>query len=356
VSASPQVIYPGMSYRVDSHGKAILELLYEADPEKGGGEKIYVPEASMWMSPWLKREYESMTNKALFRQEYLVDGSATSGAKIFYLDPEATLEDSFPIPEHWTRRMSLDPHPAVRDAMLWVATDPLGDRWYYREYWPSRVGFHYEGKELRGERGPCPEDEAHGSIKDYVGALRYLESDENPENADRGRAFKERIQARVIDYSARAFPAETREGQRQKTFQELYEGHMSGQCECDPRCPPVSTPYFEDAKKDHQVSEEIVNSGLKVITVIGGDGKERKSSRIHIFKDRCPELIYELKENRRQQLTAIQVERIDPTGKPIEVRKHMTDNLRYLEMSGPIYIERTRRASPYEPPEPHIGY
>lgn len=356
MSTSAQPIYPGMQYRVDRHGKVILELLYEADPEKGGGERVFVPEANMAMTPWLKREYDSMTNKALFRQEYLVDGSATSGTLIYLLDAEATLEDSFPIPQTWTRRMSLDPHPAVPDAFLWCATDPWGDRWYYRELWPSRVCFRMEGGELFGEAGPCPEEDTRFSIKDYVETLRYLESAENPENKINGQAFDEKITLRVIDYAARAFAAQTAEGQKQLNFQQLYEQHMSGMCACEPKCKLLSPAWFDDAKKDHQTGEELVNQGLKPRLVTGADGKEVKKSRIHIFRDRCPELVYELKNNRRQQLTPVQIERMDPTGKPVEVRKHMTDNLRYLEMCGPTYIEPQAHRGSYEPPVPGIGY
>jgi hypothetical protein len=357
LTVATQNVYPGMTWRQDRHGKVILRLHYGADPDKAAGQPIEVPELGMSLSPWAKAEYDSMTQKALYRQEYEIDGSATQGQLVYQLDSEATLEKSFPIPEHWTRRMSLDPHPAVPDAFLWVATDPWGDRWYYRELWPSVVCFRYELGELFGQAGPCPEEDQRFSIKDYVQTVRYLESSENPENRNaKGQPFDEKITLRVIDYAARAFAAQTVEGQKNLNFQQLYEMHMQGMCQCEPKCTRISPAWFEDAKKDHRVGEELVNQGLKPRMVTGPDGKVAKRSRIHIFEDRCPELVYQLKNARRQQLTPVQAERQDPTGKPVEVRLHMVDNIRYLEMCDPRYIEPHQSRPSYEPQTPGISY
>jgi hypothetical protein len=82
---------------------------------------------------------------------------------------------------------------------------------------------------------------------------------------------------------------------------------------------------------------------------MGNDGEYRTRSRIHIFEDRCPELIFQLKNNRRQQLSPAQVERQDPTGKPVAVRNHMTDLLRYIEMSNPIFIKPEPMDSSFQP-------
>jgi hypothetical protein len=356
--------YPGMQYVVDRGGKMLLRLHYSADPEKAVGDPIFVPELNLSLSPWAHKEYLGMTNKGLYKQEYEIDGSATQGAKIYNLDEEATLEDSFPIPPHWTRRMGLDPHPSVPHAFLWVATDPYGDRYYYRELWPSKTCFRYEGELLVGRAGPCPEEDNRFTIREYVSTVRYLESSENPENRtsydDRGQAFNEKIHARVIDYAARAFAADTREGQRQRNFQQVYELHMSGMCKsegiCEHGCQPISPAYFEDSKKDHAVGEELVNNGLKPLMVMDSTGNYRRRSKIHIFRDRCPELIYQLKNARRQQLTPLQAERMDPTGKAVAVRLHMGDNIRYLEMSNPTFVEPIRSSSGWAPPADGIGY
>jgi hypothetical protein len=104
------------------------------------------------------------------------------------------------------------------------------------------------------------------------------------------------------------------------------------------------------------VGFEIVNSGLRPRMVMGNDGEPRKRSTIHIFKDRCPELIYQLKNNRRQQLTATQAQTKDPTGKAVPVRTHMTDNLRYLEMANPVYIRHDAKRPDWQPIHKGIAY
>lgn len=95
---------------------------------------------------------------------------------------------------------------------------------------------------------------------------------------------------------------------------------------------------FKDAKKDHDVGEDCVNEYLLPREVDDGRDGFHKSSRLHIFEDRCPELIYELDNVRRENLSPLQMERMDPTGKPVPVRKHMTDNLRYICMANPTYV------------------
>ena len=86
-------------------------------------------------------------------------------------------------------------------------------------------------------------------------------------------------------------------------------------------------------------------------------GRRRKRSRLHIFADRCPELVYELKNNRRQTLTPLQAERVDPTGKPVMVRKHMTDNLLYMCMANPQYVGPPRpREDRWKPATEGIAY
>jgi len=333
--------YPGISFKRTPHGIGVLRLHYSADPEKGGGEKLWVPEENMHLSPWAFEQWKGMTNKNMFRQEFEIDAEATLGALLYEMDEQATLEESFAIPETWTRRMSLDPHPGIPHAFLWVATDPWGDRWYYRELWPSKVGFRYEGGRLLGKSGLCPSDDNRIQIKEYVECMKWLESDENPQNVINDKPFTEDIFQRVIDYAARAFGKGTNDDPEQENFQQRYEKWMVEMA--------VSRPYFDDAKKDHDSGFAMVNAGLKPREVMGNDGKFRKRSSIHIFKDRCPELVHQVKNVRLQTLSATQALRQDPTGQPVAVRNHQADNLRYLEMANPVYIKPQIPAPAYEP-------
>jgi hypothetical protein len=346
----PSFPHKGIRVHTNSHGNTVLRLHYEADEEKARGEKVLVPEINRHLSPWALSQFKQMTDPNAYLREYEIEAEAALGRLIFNLDEEATCEPSFPIPPNWTRRMSLDPHPSVPHAMLWVATDPWGDRWYYRELWPSRACYRYDNGRLFGIPGPCPDDEAVMRIKDYVETIQWLESAKNPQNIDKGSPFDETIRARVIDYAARAFGKGTNDDPEQPNFQQRFESYM-----CSPEL-RVSCPVFEDAKKDHDVGFEMVNAGLKPRLVNGPEDKPVKRSRIHIFRDRCPELVFQLKNNRRAQLSPAQALTKDPTGKPVLVRNHMTDNLRYLEMANPVYVQPQQQKSTWKPMVEGIAY
>ena len=349
--ANSQATFPAHGIRVhtNNHGSTVLRLHYEADPKKAEGKRVFVPEIKRELSPWAFVQYKQMTDPNAYLREYEIEAEAALGRLIFNLDEEATLEDSFVIPPNWTRRMSLDPHPSVPHAFLWCATDPWGDRWYYRELWPSRACYRYDGAKLSGSPGPCPDDEPVMRIRDYVETVRWLESSENPENNYKDKTFDESITARVIDYAARAFGQGTNDDAEQPNFQQRYELYM-----IVPET-RVSCPIFQDAKKDRDVGFEFVNAGLKARMVQGSDGEPKKRSAIHIFKDRCPELLYQLKNNRREQLTPTQAMSKDPTGRMVKVRTHMTDNLRYIEMADPVFIRPTP-PSHWQPLHEGIAY
>lgn len=342
---------PGLRVHKNPHGITVARLHYEADPEKCEGEKIYVPELEYAITPWALEQFKQMTDVSAYEREFEIRAEAALGRLIFQFDEQATLEDSFPIPPTWTRRVALDPHPSVPHAFLWCATDPWGDRWYYRELWPSKACYRFDGPRLLGKPGPCPPDDIVIRIKDYVETVKWLESSENPENIDKnGVPFDEKIYARVIDYAARAFGKGTNDDPEQPNFQTRYEQYMAMPTT------RLSCPTFEDAKKDRDVGFEMVNSGLKPRMVQGPDGEPRKRSAIHIFKDKCPELTWELKNARRQLLTPIQAESKDPTGKPVDIRMHMCDDFRYIEMANPIYINPVPQKSTWKPRIEGIAY
>jgi hypothetical protein len=346
--------HPGISVHKNQHDITVLKLHYDADPDKAAGNKVYVKEIDRWLSPWALDQYRKMTDPNLYLREFEIEAEATLGRLIFNLDEEATCEDSFPIDPRWTRRMALDPHPSVPHAFLWVATDPWGDRWYYREFWPSKACFLWDGQDpdrkLLGKAGPCPDDEPVIRIRDFVQTLQFLESAENAQNTWHGERFDERLYARVIDYAARAFGQGTSDDPEQPNFQKRFEQYMI--------MPDIglTCPYFEDAKKDRDVGFEMVNAGLKSFKQEVANGVEKKRSKIHIFRDRCPELIYQLKNIRREVLTPTQMVTKDPSGKAVNVRAHLADCLRYIEMSNPVYVQPTRpRVEPYQQ-YPGIAY
>jgi hypothetical protein len=319
-------------------GARVLQLHYEADPEKGLGEKVFVPEINRWLSPWAKKEYDSMTDKNLYRQEYEIDFAARMGQLLFQLDEEATFvqySEHFKsgIPHDWTRYHACDPHPRVPHSHLWCAVDPFGDRWYYREFWPSKI---------YGKPGNIPEDDNRYKIKEYVEIIKLLESSDNPEN----HGAAEKIYRRVIDYAARGMGKGTVDDEPQLNFQERYE-RLGDEVGIHLR--------FLDAVKDYDAGVELVNDGLKPLQV-EIDGQWVKRSRIHVCIDKCPELAWQLRNNRWKQLTALQADTQDPSMKTVQKRNHCTDLLRYIEMDKPRYVRPYTGGNDWQPMHGGVNY
>jgi hypothetical protein len=307
--------HEGVQTWINPHGIRILRLHYSADPDK-------TPE-------WAAKQKRAMTNPADYEQEYEINFSAKLGTLVYLLHEEATLEASFPIPRHWTRYFALDPHPVVPHAALWVAVDPWGDSWVYRELWPSKI---------YGLRGNAPEDDHRYSIKQYVETVTWLESKDNPENS----GHEEDIYRRVIDYAARAMGQGFFDDKPEYNFQKRFE--------------ELGNWKFDDCIKDNTAGPEKVNELLKPRDVEQVDGTFKPKSKLHIFQDKCPELIHELKNNRFQQLTPIMAERSDPTGKTQAKRNHVTDCLKYLAMAGLEHVPETRLVSNWKPIAQGVNY
>lgn len=296
-------------------GIHIFRLHYSADAEK-------TPE-------WAEKQKAQM-DESYYRQEYEIDFSAKLGQLLYRFQDEHTLEKSFPIPHEWTRYFALDPHPRKPHAFLWIAVDPWGDAYIYRELWPSKV---------YGIAGNVPEDDNHYSIRDYIETVMYLEGAENND----GKA--EKIYKRVIDYSARAFKnMATSEDQR--SIQEQYEEESR----------LLNYPlWFEDAVKDHDAGVELVNQWLKPksITYMG---KETIKSKLHIFSDKCPELVHQLRTVRWETQTAVMAEKSDPQAKERKKRNDLTDDLRYLCMNGLEHIGEPKYQDTWKPIFKGVAY
>lgn len=315
--------HPGIQTWKNEQGITILRLHYSADPEK--------------TAEWAAGQKAGMSADS-YEQEFEIDFAAKAGTLLYRFEEQATIERSFPVPYEWTRYVSLDPHPRVPHAFLWAACDPWGDLWIYRELWPSKCCLQYVGEKLIGDRGNTPEDDNRFTYRDYIETVKYLESNRNVSKCSDGRAESallnepERIYKRVIDYAARSFQDAASDDKR--TIQEKYEGISQ----------EVGYPfYFDDAVKDVDTGIETVNEWLKPREVEGKDGKFVLKSRLHIFEDKCPELIHQLKSNRYESLTPILAEKKDPEGKPLKKRNHLTDCLRYICMAEPQFIGAPRR-------------
>jgi hypothetical protein len=315
----------GMQVWKNPNDITILRLHYSADPEK--------------TAEWAAKQKQGMTDPAMYEQEYEISFTAKSGTLLYSFSEEATLEQSFPIPQEWTRYVALDPHPRVPHAFLWGAVDHWGDLWVYRELWPSKCCLQSVGGKIIGDRGNTPEDDNRFTYKDYIETVKFLESTRNQSKCADGKPESfhlkepERIYKRVIDYAARSFQDAASDDKR--TIKEKYEG-ISQDCDY-----PF---YFDDAMKDVDTGIETVNDWLKPreIENAQGNGFDQKS-RLHIFQDKCPELLFQLRSNRYESLTPLLAEKKDPESKPLKKRNHLTDCLRYICMANPQFIGPPRR-------------
>lgn len=317
-----------------ANGIHVFRLHYAADEEKGAGEKQFVPAENLWLSPWAKRQYDGFTNKRSFFQEIEIDFSAKSGALIYQLEDSATLEPLAALPLVGTDYYFLDPHPRVPHAHLWIRVDKWGDAWAFRELWPSKT---------YGKPGDTPEDDNRYRIRDYIETVRWMESEENEKN--HGKA--QNIHKRIIDYAARGF-LPTTDDQDQRSVQQRYE-EVSQE---------VGHPMvFDDAIKDVEAGIEAVNEWLKPRLVECSDGQFLPKSRLHIVESECPELIWELRNNRFEALTPVMMEKSDPSGKPRKKRNHMTDLLKYACLCGLQFYQAPKRSvDTWKPLHPGIAY
>ncbi len=81
-----------------------------------------------------------------------------------------------PIPYRVTRYMSIDPAGSKSWFMLWVAVDPAGTVWVYRE-WPDYDDWALPGSTVEGKPGPAQKSTIEG-IREHVEMIRSAEGDE----------------------------------------------------------------------------------------------------------------------------------------------------------------------------------
>jgi hypothetical protein len=302
-------IMPGISTWTNQYNIDIFRLHYSADPEKD--------------ADWVAREKARCTSMDLWQQELEIDFYATEGSLLYHMVEAATVIPEVPLPQDWTRWMALDTHPVKPHAALWGAVSPHGDLHIYREFWPSKV---------YNRVGQVPDDENQYTIREFVKCLKYLESKDNPLNYGQDEVIFER----VIDYAARGFGKGTNDAPTQSNFQKRFEDEM--------RDLGMRNWKFADAIKDHQSGEAEVNQWLFPRSILdpGKDDFVLKSKlQIHTS---CPELLWQIRNNRRRNQTAIEAATKDPELKRVEKRNDLTDCLRYLVMAEPMYVHRSGRA------------
>jgi hypothetical protein len=290
-----------------------LRIHYSADDAKNP----LTPEGAKWVEEGKK----NAPSIEWWNQEQEIDFGARQGARVYHAfkDDETQLVDDFAIPPEWTRYFILDTHPRKPHAMLWVAVSPDGIAYVYRELWPSKV---------YGTNKNIPEDDNNYPIKWYCEAIKWIESDDNPENGGK----KEKIYKRIIDYAARAF-GKDRDNPDAIDYQERYEnyskeiGHYL---------------VFEDCLKDNEANYAEVNEWLRPMPTLDKTGNSVQRSRLRIFKSLI-ELRWELLNNRIQMLQPHQVDTKDPGMKVIDKRNDCSDCLKYFCAAKPMFVKKKKR-------------
>jgi len=292
-----------------------LRTHYSADPEKDAA--------------WAAAGRKAAVSEAFWQQEQEIAFRAFAGQRVFpEYEPQYTLIDPFdlPPPQERTGYMAIDPHPRVPHAMLWMYVDRGGNHVFYRDYWPSR---------MYGQRGDTPEDDDTYQIDDYVETIKLLESEKIDVWAPGGYAnnggFQDKPYRRIMDPYGKAVAANREMGKEsQETFWDRYQ-QLGIVC--------------EGAKKDWNAGRDIVGKRLRPRKIVDETG-EHQRSQIVIVKT-CLELRWELTNNRYPKLTPEQAAKKDPSDIPLPKRKHLTDLMRYIEITDPVFIERR---TPYSLP------
>jgi hypothetical protein len=115
--------------------------------------------------------------------------------------------------------------------------------------------------------------------------------------------------------------------------------------------------YFVDCTKDNEAAYAEVNEWLRPYKSLEpGSDEPILRSKLQIFSDKCPELVYQLKTNRMRQMQPHQVDVQDPQLRPVDKRNDLTDDLKYLCMRQPEYVKKVRRSSVWAPAHEGIAW
>lgn len=297
----------GLSIRRTDKGIPVIKVEVWADPTMND-QKL----------SWLRSRY---TSDALWRQEVLIDYEARSGALVYpEFDESIHVVPHSRIPLRGTRFMSIDPHPRTPHAFLWVLIDQWSDWWIYRELWPSMA--YGTGKQVTDS-----DQEKQYTIKEYAETIAYCERNEiHIERGLTDREYGKYIRKYGGEYIVTRFMDQAGKGFKASDEASLLESYAKRYAKYGIRC--------ADPKKSHESGEDAIHALLKPRQ----HDTYGQWPRLHI-SDRCPELIWELR-NHRFQITHTLSPDKDLKQAVSKQRCHMADNLRYLATSSARFIPR----------------
>ncbi len=193
-----------------------------------------------------------------------------------------------------TRYMAIDPAGQKNWFMVWVAVDPAGTRWIYRE-WPDFENWALPGNTVEGKPGPAQKGSSKG-IKEYVEMILAMEDGEE-------------IYERFID---------PRLGNSEKQSMEGATTIISDLDDADMTVIPAPGVDIEDGLQ--RINNLLAYDENKPIDSLN-------SPKLYI-SERCQNVIYAMSEYTAK-------------GGRTEATKDPIDCIRYIEVSNPEYYETT---------------
>jgi hypothetical protein len=286
-------------------GVAVVRIHYTADPDMTP-ERVALERAKYTSTAWWDLEME-------------INYDALSGQRVYpEFDPIIHVVADKLVPKLGCRYMAIDPHPRTPHAFLWLLVDRWGDWWIYRELWPSVVAGRPTN--LRPDQ-----QENTFTVREYAETVCYLEHNEleyhNEGTDDEYALYRrtdkgENIIYRFMDQAGKGFRASDESG--------LLENYAKRYDRFGIQC--------VDPQKSHRTGEDAIHALMRC----RWHDQFGMWPRLHIAQS-CRELTLELMKHRYP------MQRINPEKElkqdPIEARRHLVDNLRYLATGHLTYIQ-----------------
>jgi hypothetical protein len=297
----------GVSTRRTSLGWKVVRVHYSADenkdPRTGQGAK------------WLAEAKKGMS-EARWRKEFEIDYGAMGGQLVFpsfdesiHVVPhrmeELSDEQGQQKTDRYTIWLACDPHPRTPDAFLWLAVNKERELAVVWSWWPDEKLIVRKCAEQLKLIHEAP-----------LGLMpRY----------------------RLMDVAGRSFNAE-----EEKSYFDKYR-------ECGV--------YFNPAKKNRDLSGyDLINDALTPTKFVVGD-KEELRPRLTIWKD-CGDnhkLVSQFKNLRFREWKGNVTDK-DAPEEPEQKERHLIDDLSYILLDSPRFIERRKNKSTWKPVNSACGY
>lgn len=286
----------GMSTRKTRQGVEVVRIHYSADPERG--------------PDWAARERKNYSSQGAWDREQEIIHEAGGGERLFaqileqhadkiLIDPYAPLEERFQPSPHWRIIGGFDHGKANPTAALVAAVDFDGVIYILGEYYQPGLSAHQHAPTLM---------EMNGFTRAEV-------------FADPSIFYKTNQQA---------------DG-KFKAISELYG--ESGISNLQPAPENAELLGMERILAHWQGIEDGVEPTLKIVCPRGQRDIQRPVYGLH--NDGCPNLLWELRRTRREELSATQLVSKNPTEKIVDKDNHLRDALKYLVLSLPEPTKKT---------------